>query len=186
MSLPGGGSGWHFVQIGSQPANQPASCNWPANQQCEKMSTCQTLGWSDRYCGGRTGGPTTLGLQSRVQALPLVPLGGVTYLTKARKGTEMSSAALYIPVPLLSGTVCSFVSTWPNHIFLYQMYINAIRTVFLSRPIYSYPSTINLMYYYMPRYFFLGTTFIITNWKSYGKKSDQMSTWPEASSGGYI
>ena len=39
---------------------------------------------------------------------------GVTYLTKARQVTQMSSAAPYTPFALGSGTICSFVSTLPS------------------------------------------------------------------------
>ena len=70
---------------------------------------------------------------------------GVTYLTKARQVTQMSSAAHHIPMELHSGTICSFVSMLPNHIFLHAIekcYMDYV----LSRPIYSYPSTTNLMY----------------------------------------
>ena len=99
------------------------------NKPCDKMSTCQTSGWSHHWWWENLG-PDHIGSQSRVPTLPLVPLGGVTYLTNARQVTQMSSAALYIPLALLSGTVWSFVSTWPYHIFLHQMYRNAIRTIF--------------------------------------------------------
>ena len=114
MSLPGGGSGWHFVrqavsQPASQPACQPASCNWPANQPGEKMSTCQTSGWSDSWWW-KDWGPNHIGPQSMVPALLLIPFGGVTYLTKTRQVTEMSSAVFYIPLALLLGNGCSFVS----------------------------------------------------------------------------
>ena len=61
------------------------------------------------------------GPQSKVPALPLVLPWGVTYLTKARQVTQMSSAAYYIPMALLLGTICSFVSMSPNHIFLHKM-----------------------------------------------------------------
>ena len=59
--------------------------------------------------GRRTGGLTTLG-----PSTPTCSPWGVTYLTKARQVTQMSSAALYIPLALLSGTVWSFVSMWPS------------------------------------------------------------------------
>ena len=68
-----GGSGWHFV-LGSQPANQLASCNRPANQPCHKISTCQALGWSDMWWQ-EDWKPDHIGPQSRVPALPPVPLG---------------------------------------------------------------------------------------------------------------
>ena len=51
---------------------------------------------------------------------PSTPTGspwGVTYLTKARQVTEMSSAACYIHLPLHLVMVCTFVSMPPNHIF---------------------------------------------------------------------
>ena len=45
----------HLHLIGSQPASQLASCNWPANQPCDKISTCQTSGWSDMWWQGASG-----------------------------------------------------------------------------------------------------------------------------------
>ena len=36
-----------FCLIGSQPATQLASCNWPANQPCDKISASQAWNWSD-------------------------------------------------------------------------------------------------------------------------------------------
>ena len=59
-----------FCLIGSQPT----SCNWPANQPCDKISTCQLLGWSDIWWQ-EDQEPNLIGLQSRVPVLPLVPLG---------------------------------------------------------------------------------------------------------------
>ena len=41
MSLPGEG------QVNILLDSQSASCNWPVNKTCEKMPTCQTVGWSD-------------------------------------------------------------------------------------------------------------------------------------------
>ena len=70
-------------------------------QKCQPVRVGHIVG------GGRTGGPDPIGPQSRVPCLPLVPLEGVTYLTKARQVTQMSSAALYIPLALLTVTVCS-------------------------------------------------------------------------------
>ena len=67
---------------------------------------------------------------------------GVTYLTTARQVTQMRSAAHDILLALLSGTICSLVSTSPTHIFLHEMWRNVTWTIYL------YPSTINLMYYY--------------------------------------
>ena len=90
--------------IGSQPASQLASCNWPANQPCDKISTCLAAGWSDSWWQ-EDKEPDHIVPLYRVPALTLVPLGGVTYLTKARQLTQMSSAALYILLELLSGTV---------------------------------------------------------------------------------
>ena len=49
---------------------------------------------------------------------------------------------------LLSGTIFSFISTSPNHIFLHKI-LKCYTDSFLSRPIYSYPSTVNLMYHYI-------------------------------------
>ena len=76
-------------------------------------------------CRGVTGafrvacglGADHIGPQSRVPALPLAPLGGVTYIAKARQVTEMSSADYYIHLELYLVTVCTFVSILPNHIF---------------------------------------------------------------------
>ena len=63
-----------FCVIGGQPASQLASCNWPANQPCDKISTCQALGWSD-ILWQVDQEPDHIGPQFRVPALPLVPLG---------------------------------------------------------------------------------------------------------------
>ena len=63
-----------FWLIGSQPASQLASCNWPANQACDMMLTCQALGWSDIWWQVDQE-HDHIGPQSRVPALPLVPLG---------------------------------------------------------------------------------------------------------------
>ena len=55
---------------------------------------------------------------------PITPTGfpwGVTYLTKARQGTEMSSVGYYIHLGLHLLTVCTFVSMPPHHIFLHAM-----------------------------------------------------------------
>ena len=62
-----------FCSIGSQPASQLARCNWPAIQPCDKISTCQILGWSDG--GRRTGSLTTLGLSTGSQHSHWFPLG---------------------------------------------------------------------------------------------------------------
>ena len=55
--------------------------------------------------------------------------GGVTYLIKTRQVTQMSYAALYKHLALLSVTIYSYVYTSPKHIFLNQMYRNPIRTI---------------------------------------------------------
>ena len=64
---------------------------------------------------------------------PITPTGfpwGVTYLTKAKQLTEMSSAGYYIHLELYLVTVCIFVSTLPHHIFLHAMLRNVIQTMF--------------------------------------------------------
>ena len=55
--------------------------------------------------------------------------GGVTYPIKTGQVTQMSYAALYKHLALLSVTIYSCVYTSPKHIFLHQMYRNAIRTI---------------------------------------------------------
>ena len=62
-----------FCVIESQPASQLANYNWPANHPCDKISTCQALGWSDIWWQ-EDRDPDHTGPLSRVQALPLVPL----------------------------------------------------------------------------------------------------------------
>ena len=88
-----------FCVLGSQPASQLASCSWPANQPCDKISTCQALGWSDMWWQEELGAwPHWAPVQG-----PSTPTGspwGVAYLTKARQVTQMSSAACYIPLVL--------------------------------------------------------------------------------------
>ena len=109
-----------FCSIGSQPVSQLSSCNWLGIQSCDKISTNQAVGWSDSWWQ-EDRVPDYIGPLSRIPAIPLVPHGGVTYLIKARQVTQMSSAAHYIPLAPLSGTMCSFVSTSPNHIFLHKI-----------------------------------------------------------------
>ena len=158
-----------FCLIGSQPASQLASCNWPTNQPCDRISTCQVLAWSD---GGRRTGSPVQGPSSSTGSP-----WGVTYLTKARQVTQMSSVAHYIPLAISSGTICSFVSTSPNHIFLLEMYRNVIWTMFYPGQFtHIHPPSICCIY--TPRYYFQGTTLIITNWKCYGKTSDHRSVCP--------
>ena len=60
---------------------------------------------------------------------PLVSPGGVTYLVKTRQVTQMSYAVLYKHVALFAVTVYKYVHTLPNHIFLHQIYKNAMRTI---------------------------------------------------------
>ena len=74
---------------------------------------------------------------------PSSPTGspwGVNYLTKARQVTEMSSAGCYIHLALHLVMVCTFVYMPHNVKKCCMDYV-------LSRPIYGYPYTINLMYY---------------------------------------
>ena len=64
---------------------------------------------------------------------PINPTGfpwGVTYLAKAKQVTEMTSAGYYIHLELYFMTVCTFVSTPPDHIFLHAMLRNVIQTIF--------------------------------------------------------
>ena len=74
MSLHGGWVSLTFCVLGSQPASQLASCNWPGNQPCNKILIWQALGWSDMWWQ-EDWEPDHIGPQSRVPALPLVPLG---------------------------------------------------------------------------------------------------------------
>ena len=46
------GKGQVDILWNRQSASQLSSCNWPANQPCDKMSTCQTSGWSDIWWQG--------------------------------------------------------------------------------------------------------------------------------------
>ena len=161
------GSGWHSVRPWGKGQVDILLDSQSASQPCDKMSTNQTSGWSYSWWE-ENWGPDHIGPQSKIPALPLVPLGGVTYLTKARQVTQMSSAALYIPLAILSGTFCSFVSTWPNHIFLHQMYRNAIRTVF-SPGQFTHILPPSIWYITTPRcYFLVLSSFVEMNkFKSY-------------------
>ena len=62
-------------------------------------------------------------------ATPLVPQWGVTYLVETRQVTQMSYAALYKHVALFAVTIYKYLHTPPNHIFLHQIYKNAMRTI---------------------------------------------------------
>ena len=116
--LPGGGSGWHFVWWAvSQPACQLQLASQPAMWQNINLSGLRLA----RYLVA--GGPGAWPHWAPVQD-PSTPTGspwGVTYLTKARQVTELSSAARYIPLALCLETICSFVAMLPNHIFLHTL-----------------------------------------------------------------
>ena len=55
--------------------------------------------------------------------------GGVTYLIETRQVTQMSYAALYKDLALLAVTIYSYIHMSSKHIFLHQMYRNAMRTI---------------------------------------------------------
>ena len=74
MSLHGGLVRLTFCVLGSQPTSQLASCNWLGNQACDKISICEALGWSDMWLQVDWE-PDHIWPQSKVLALPLVPLG---------------------------------------------------------------------------------------------------------------
>ena len=67
------GEGMVDILFDRQSASQLASCKWPANQPCDKISTCKALGWSDD--GRRTGSLTTLGPSPGSQHSHQFPLG---------------------------------------------------------------------------------------------------------------
>ena len=110
------------------------------------MSICQTSGWLDMLVAGGLGAqwqwPPVQG--------PSTPTGspwGSDLPDQGQASDRNVFYSLYIPLALLSGTICSFVSMWPNHILVSNVEI-CYKDYFLSRLMYSYPSTINLMYYY--------------------------------------
>ena len=137
-----------FCLIGSQPASQLASCSWPANQLCDNISTCQALGWSDIWWQ-EDREPDHIGPQSRVLALPLVTLGEWPTNQGQSSDTNELCSLLYTFGTMfrdhLQFILACNVEKW------YMDYV-------LSRPIYTHPSTINLMYYYtkvlLLRYYF--------------------------------
>ena len=64
--------------------------------------------------------PNHIGPQSRVPALPLVPLGS-DLPGQDKQVTEMSSAGYYIHLELYFVTVFTFLSMPPHHIFLHAI-----------------------------------------------------------------
>ena len=117
-----------FCAIGSQPASQLASCNWPANHHVTRYQTLSGFGSVIYVMAAELAAqPHWAPVQG-----PSTPTGspwGVTYLTKARQVTEKSSAACYIYLAPHLVTICRLVSILPNHIFLHAMYRNGIWTV---------------------------------------------------------
>ena len=80
---------------------------------------------------------------------PITPTGfpcGVTYLAKTKQVTEMSSACYYIHLELYLVTVCTFVSIAASLHILTCNVKKCYMDYFLSRHIYTYTYTINLMY----------------------------------------
>ena len=83
------------------------------------------------FVEGRTGDLTTLGPSSGYQHSHWFP-GGVTYLIETRQVTQMSYAALYKHLALFAVTIYRYIYTSPRHIFLHQIYRNAMRTISTS------------------------------------------------------
>ena len=118
-------------QSASQPACQLQLASQPAMWQNINLSGFWLVRWwqKDRD-------PDHIGPQSRVPALLLVfPRQWPTW---ARPGKWHKWAWHYF-----QGLFCSFVSTSPNHMYLAWNVEKCYTDYFLSRPIYSYPSTIN-------------------------------------------
>ena len=120
MSLHGGMVRLTFCLLGSQPASQLANCNWPASQLCDKISTCQALGWSDIWWQ-EDREPNYIGPQSSVPSLPLVPLGEWPTWPRPGKWHKWALQPVVYLLALCLVTICSFVSMLPNHIFLHTM-----------------------------------------------------------------
>ena len=120
------GKGKVDILFDRQSASLPAAIGQP-NSHVTKYQPVRL--WVGQMMAGGQG---ALPHWAPVQG-PSTPTGspwGMTYLTNARQVTQMSSTAHYIPLTLLLGTICSFVSTSPNHIFLHDMKRNVIQTIF--------------------------------------------------------
>ena len=65
----------------------------------------------------------------QVTSTPTGSPGGVTCLIKTRQVTQMNYAALYKHLALFAVTMYRYVNTSPKHIFLHQIYRNAMRTI---------------------------------------------------------
>ena len=105
-----------FCLIGSQPASQLTSCNWPANQLCDKISICQALGWSD---GGRgIGSLTTLGPSPGSQHSHWFPLG--SYLPD--QGQSIDTNELCSPLYTIATTIRD---CWQYCIYVTKLHILA-------------------------------------------------------------
>ena len=147
-----------FCLIGSQPANQLSSCNWLANQPCDKISTCQVFGWSDIWWRW-TGSLTTLSPNPQSQHSHWFPLGS----DLPDQGQASDTNELYSPLYTF-GTMfidhlqfCLYDAL--SHILAHNVE-KCYTDYVLSRPIYTYPSTINLMHHYtkellLRNYFYL-------------------------------
>ena len=62
-------------------------------------------------------------------SMPTGSPGGVTYLIKNKQVTQISYTALYKHLALFAVTIYKYVHTSPNHIFLHQIYKNAMSTI---------------------------------------------------------
>ena len=147
---------WHIMYHQEPP--------FPTLFPSSRGNRCRGIIWK-----GRTGDLGTLVPISGYQHSHWFPLGGVTYLIKTRQVTQMSYAAIYKDLALLWLTVYSCVSTWPNHIFLHQIYRNAIRTI---STLGQFTHTLPLAVYCITtqRNYFKESTCIISQRKYYGKK----------------
>ena len=121
------GKGQVDILFDGQLASQPAAIGQPTSNVTKYQHVRLQIG---QIVGGRrTGSLTTLGPSPWSQHFHLFPFrSDLPDQGQASDKNELCSP-LYT-LALCSGTVCSFVSTSTNHIFLHAMLRNVIQTMF--------------------------------------------------------
>ena len=97
--------------------------------QCPLMPHAPSAPWVPRVPASPQYTPDTPTPLTPPNGHPTGSPGGVTYLIKTRQVTQMSYAALYKDLALFAVTIYKYVHTSLNHIFLHQIYKNAMRTI---------------------------------------------------------
>ena len=175
MSLPKGRVRLTFCSIGSQPARQLASCNWPAKRSCDKYQPV-------RLQVGQIVGGRRIGAQPHWASVqgPSTPTGSPWGSDLPDQGPgKWHKWALqpiiycwhYFQGPFAVLYLCHFItySCMKCRKMLYRLYSLQTNLLHILPP--------SIWCITTPWYYFQGTTFIITNQKCCGSLTKGQPAW---------